>query len=143
MQWKVAHNQYVIRLNNQEPVIERLKEFSREMSIGNASIQGIGGLECLEYGIFDKEKGKYSKQYHKHFVELIALSGNITWVESEPFIHCHFMGVGNSNNFVGGHLFEAKASITVEMFLNFSNEKIERTYDRHANFKVMQLPNTF
>ena len=143
MQWKEAHNQYVIRLDCGEPVVETLKAFCLEANIGSASIQGIGGLKNLEYGVFDPEKGAYSKFQHKGFVELITLSGNITWVGQEPFVHCHFMAAEGAKHFVGGHLFEAMASITVEIFVRSFDERIEREFDPNANFKVMQLSKTF
>lgn len=142
MQWEQFKNQFVLRLNSQEPLVKKLRVFSQERQIGSASIQGIGGLEDISYGIFDAEKGAYSKHQYKEFVELISLSGNITWVENEPFIHCHFLAIGNSNKLIGGHLFEAKASITVELFITAISARIERKYDKCANFKVMELSNT-
>lgn len=142
MLWKRYDNQYVIRLDGEEPVIESLKTFARTMNVGGASIHGIGGLENIEFGIFDPTEGEYSKFHHQAFVELIVLSGNITWVDSEPFIHCHFMALKDKAEFIGGHLFEARASITVEIFLNPTSEKIERAYDPNANFKVMKLSST-
>lgn len=141
MQWKLANDQYVIRLDGQESVIDQLKAFSHKVNIGSASIQGIGGIESIDYGIFDNEKGAYSRHHYEGFAELISLSGNITWADKEPFVHCHFLAMGNYNNLVGGHLFAAKASITIELFLTFSELKIDRKYDERANFKVMQLPN--
>ena len=82
-------------------------------------LTGIGMLRNFVLGYFD---GKiYQKKEFKEPCELVSLQGSIT-TGKETVIHLHASLAEESNNVVGGHLFQAEVCMLNEIVLRRLND---------------------
>ena len=68
------------------------------------------------------------------------MTGNIAQVDGAPFIHVHAVLTDMlKNDSIGGHVFEAKVAVTLEVHLVAFNEKITREMDDEIGLKLLNL----
>ena len=132
MQWEKDGNQYMIHVEKNEKIMEKLTQFCEEEKIENGFIYGIGAVKKIEIGAFDVEKKIYIHKEFSDTLELTSYHGNITLKDGKPFIHAHIT-LGNHNmELVGGHLFEATVSAVGE----FQLQKLKFDASRKLNEDV-------
>jgi uncharacterized protein len=85
-----------------------------EHRIEGGMLSAIGAVDELELGFFCLPENVYTKRVLHDELEVVSLNGNLAMHEGKPFLHAH--GVFTSRSFaaVGGHVFRAKVSITLE-----------------------------
>ena len=77
------------------------------------------------------------KTFSDEDYELISMNGNITLRNGVPYVHVH-AAIGNSQFQVfGGHLFEAKVAVTVEVFITPLGVMPERFLSSHLGLAVI------
>ncbi len=76
-------------LEKGEPVHESLKQVTSDLELPGAFVNGIGVLEDVTIGYFQMESKSYKEKNLSGMVELLSLSGSISWNGEEPFIHLH------------------------------------------------------
>ena len=71
------------------------------------------------------------------------MTGNVARVDGKPFIHCHAVlsGIkeGTENQPIGGHVFEAKVAVTLEVHLTAYEGSVERALDNDIGLKLLAL----
>lgn len=105
-------NQIVVRLEDGEDFKSKLESLG--LTAGTF-VSGIGMLREATLAYWNGE------EYVQHQVdapaELLALQGNFSLKEGEPFVHCH-VTLGHENGTVeGGHLMDATVNITNEIVI--------------------------
>ena len=107
-----AQNQIVVRLADGEDVKSQLESLGIK---AGTFVSGIGMLRETTLAYWNGE------EYVQHQVdapaELLALQGNFSLKEGEPFVHCH-VTLGHEDGTVeGGHLMDATVNITNEIVI--------------------------
>ncbi|MCR8463294.1 MAG: DNA-binding protein [Candidatus Korarchaeota archaeon] len=112
-----SDSDFVLVLEKGDDVTESLKKLAKEENL-SGFFMGIGAVADPTIGYFDVEKKQYLKMELKGSFEVLGLTGNISFLpDGEPFVHAHII-LGDSNHKVlGGHLFSAKVSITLELLI--------------------------
>ena len=122
-----------------EEVIASLKKIVSRENITSGHLTGIGAVNCVRLGYYDlATKGYYQKEFMDNF-ELLNITGNIAYFEGKPMLHCHVTIADHNLNVFGGHLDEAKVSVTVEIFLTETDAKIERKMDENFKLALMEF----
>src|SRR5215469_8183807 len=94
-----------------------LTEFAEARKLTAGYFSAIGALEHAKFGWFDGAKKAYRNIPVESQAELISLIGDVGLVNGKPQIHAHG-AVGFSDGQVrGGHLLQAFAWPTLELFL--------------------------
>jgi len=97
-----------------------------------SSINGIGAVEGATIGFYDlKTKKYYPKELDKDY-EVTSLSGNISTMDGEVYLHLHINLTDSNYNTFGGHLNSAVISGTGEIII----EEIEDIIGREFNGEV-------
>jgi len=130
---------YIARLEPGEEIIASLSSFVKARAIGTASISGIGAAGELSIGYFDRSKKEYIKKGLSGEYEILSLTGNVSHFGGEPWIHVHVVLSGADFAALGGHLFSGKVTVTVELALVVSDERIERKEDAASGFRRLEL----
>jgi uncharacterized protein len=134
-----SKNSYWGRMEKGEEIMECIKNFCREKGIKNGKVSAIGACDQVILGIFKPEKGIYIKKEFCGDYEIISLTGNISIKENEAFAHIH-VSLGDENfHLIGGHLFQAKVSVTCEFFIEEFNSDIERKYDKETGLMLLDM----
>ncbi|MEM2174934.1 MAG: DUF296 domain-containing protein [Candidatus Micrarchaeia archaeon] len=123
---KVSKNIYFLRLEKEEEIISSLKNFSKEKKIKSAFFYGIGAGKDFVICYYDLLKKEYKKRKIKKECEILSLIGNISYLKKEFFIHTHTIISDKNFKIFGGHLFSAKITATLEIFLFLIDKKLVR-----------------
>lgn len=127
MDYRRYQDRIVLRLDAGDEVCDCLKTVAKKECIITGSISGIGGADKLTVGIFNTEKKEYTRYEYSGTHEITSITGNITNLNDEPYIHVHITAAGENAKIVAGHLLSACISLTAEIFIDIINGKTGRT----------------
>ncbi|MCS7249424.1 MAG: DNA-binding protein [candidate division WOR-3 bacterium] len=125
---KINKNIYFLRLEKEEDIISSLKAFAEKEKLKGAFFYGIGAGKDFTIGCYDLKKKEYLKKRIKKDGEILSLIGNISYVNNEIFVHTHILISDKNFKIFGGHLFSAKVTATLEIFLLLIDKKLQRTF---------------
>jgi predicted DNA-binding protein with PD1-like motif len=138
-----SRGEYLLRLERGEDVLPSIAEFCKRKGILSASFRAIGAVEQSKIGYYDLPSKKYGQKEYPDAMEVASMTGNVAQVDGQPFVHCHSVlsGIapGTENQPVGGHVFEAKVAVTLEVHLIAFNENISRSLDEDIGLKLLAL----
>ena len=129
MEYKVFEDTIVVRLDKGDEIAKSLLEVAKKERMTLASVSGIGATDDFEVGVFDLARSDYERFRFTGNHEIVALVGNITTKDGAPYIHLHITCAGEGGKIVGGHLFDAKISLTAEIFLGKAAGSADRRRD--------------
>ncbi len=144
--------EYMLRLERGEDVLPAITEFCARKGILSGSFRAIGAVENARIGFYNLAEKKYGDITYTEAREVASMTGNITQVDPSeigkpshgagtvPFIHAHAVLTDMSKNeSIGGHVFEAKVAVTLEVHLVAFNESISRELDPEIGLKLLNL----
>jgi predicted DNA-binding protein with PD1-like motif len=130
---------FAIVFEKGDEVMTGLKEFAREHRLRTGHFNGIGALSDVVLGFFFHGEKIYKKIHIIQPVEVLSLSGEITFESGEPKV-CASVIVGKSDGTAhGGHLLEAHVHPTFEMMLSESAEGLLRKTDADTGLALIDL----
>ena len=110
----------VAKFEDGEDLFESLRAVIGKHGIESGIVlTGIGMLRNFVLGYFDGEV--YQKKEFKNACELVSLQGSIT-TGKETVVHLHASLADESNNVIGGHLFQAEVCTLNEIVLRRLND---------------------
>ena len=139
MKWRKTEGSYILRLEEEDEVISSLSQLAHQEGIKGGTFWGLGAVKESVIGYFDSETKQYQKKNLQKSHELVSLQGTISWLEGEPFIHAHAVLAGNDFRAYGGHLFSAKVSATVELWVHTLGEELKRFYKPHQKMNLLEI----
>ncbi len=138
-----VRGEYFLRLERNEDVLPALTDFCKRKGIMSGSFRAIGAVKEAKIGYYDLAEKKYGSKVYPDEMEVASMTGNVAQVEGAPFIHAHAVlsGIkaGTENQPIGGHVFEAKVAVTLEVHLVAFNESISRALDDDIGLKLLDL----
>ena len=140
MQVKELEGGYLLRLETGDELIGSLATLMRERGIGCGAIEGLGAVSKARLGCFRMSSQDYIDRSFEGDLEIVGLTGTLSWYDGEPFPHVHIMLTDDEFQAVGGHCFEAVASATIEVFVRAFDERVERQIDELVGLHLMELP---
>lgn len=142
MQFKPAGTDtYLIRLDPGEDIVNSIQELSRQLSINNAVIWGIGSIEQPTLAHYRLDHKKFSEQRLEGIFEIVSLQGNVGLFEGEPMAHIHLALSDESMQAFGGHLVKGVCSATVELVLRDLGTKYAKTHNADIGLNLWGLDN--
>ena len=120
-------------------VHESLLKLVTEKQISGGVISAIGAVKNTRIGFYHLHTKSYEERLITEDVELVNLSGNITWLNGKPFIHCHVTLGTTDFRALAGHLFEAECAVSVEIFIASRADKTQRVANPEIGLNLMEL----
>jgi predicted DNA-binding protein with PD1-like motif len=139
MKWRKTEHGYIVRLEKGEEVLGTLTEFVRQQNIQGGTIQGLGAVKDVVIGIFDPRAKEYVKRTLRGDLELGNLTGNISYVNGDPMLHCHVTAAGTDLAAHTGHLFSAIVSVTGEFVITAVSDRLTRALDEQVGLNLLEL----
>lgn len=137
MKFKKFGNKWVIRIDKGEEVIQTIKKVCEDNKIKLGSISGIGAANKVTIGLFDTKAKEYHSQELIGDYEITNLSGNLSTMNGEIYLHLH-IGLSDSKyNVYGGHLTSAVISGTGEIIIEEINGEIEREFNKKVGLNLL------
>ena len=132
MRSKINNNLLFVRIDRGESIIESIKTACRSNNVRSAMISGIGATDHFVCGVYNIEKGAYKEIKFEGQFEILSLSGNITSKDNDVYVHAHICASDENGASFGGHLIEARVSVTCELILVLSDTSINRRFDQSS-----------
>ena len=136
---KKTGNNYIIRLDKGEKILESVKNFCAKNGIKCGYFNGIGAASEAEFGFYIESKKKYNFELFRQPLEIVSLNGNITTLNGEIHVHCHAVFGDANMEAIASHLKEAVVSFTCEIFLVSLDSEAERKYDEKTGLNLIDL----
>jgi predicted DNA-binding protein with PD1-like motif len=134
------NDDFIIRLETGEELLAQLTGFCAEHDIKSGYIvSGIGGVQRAAVGYYNMRKKKYINRRIKDAVELLNLSGNISELDSKPFLHLHATVSTMNNKAHGGHVHHIVIGATAEIIIRKIDQPIKRTLDTKVGLNLLDL----
>jgi len=89
MEYRRFGDKYVVRLNRGEEILESLKKLCKDENIKLGRVTGIGATNKATVGLFNVETKEYHSTELTGDMEITNLSGNISQMNGEVYLHLH------------------------------------------------------
>lgn len=139
MEFRKFNNDYVIRLNKGEEVIQKLKELCKNENIELAEITGLGASNLIEIGVFNVNTKEYKTKIFEGMFEITSLVGNVTRKDGEVYLHIHINFGDEEGNVRGGHLVRTNISATSEIILRKIDGKVGRKLNDEIGLNLLEF----
>ena len=126
MKFKKCGNRVIVRIDRDEEIVETLKRVCRENEITLGSISGIGSTNRTTIGLFETVNKKYLSKKLAGEYEISHLSGNISTMKGEVYLHLHITLSDARCSAFGGHLNTAIVSGTCEVVIDIIDHTLLR-----------------
>ncbi len=136
---KSAQN-YIIRLDRGEEVLESISALCEKENIRAGYVTGLGAANNIEMGIFDTEKKQYFKRTFTGDYEISALVGNISRQNGKPYLHFHItIGNPSAQDYAAGHLTKCVISATGEIYLTAVEAEVGREFSEEIGLNLIKF----
>jgi predicted DNA-binding protein with PD1-like motif len=139
MKYKQFDSLYAVRIDKGEEIMKKLKELCRAEKIHFAHVSAIGASELAVLGVYDLATREYAKETVDSFCEITSLSGNITTVNGEPYIHLHATLADQRHGIHGGHVLEITVGATCEMFVQRIDASVGRIHEDQLGINLWEI----
>jgi len=130
---------HILRVPKGEDLLPWIENFCVENEIKTGWITGIGGVEKLVFGYFDKEKKQYVSLERNEFLEVLTLNGNVSLKDGKPFVHLHITCADESGEAFGGHLMPGTSVFIAEIKIEESDEILGRKPDAETGLGLWEV----
>lgn len=139
MEYKADSRAVVLRLDKGEELLACLKKVCEDEGILLGVIQGLGAVSKVTIGLFDTQEKKYYSNTLEGDFEIVSLTGNISTMKEECYLHCHAAVAGKDGKTYGGHLNEAWVSATAEIVIQRLAGQVDRVYSEEIGLNLIQF----
>ncbi len=131
---------YVLRLDPGEEIVSCLTDLVRREDIRLGLVSALGAANDVTIGIFDTAAKTYSARRYQGDYEISALTGNVTRMDGEPYLHLHIT-IGNpvTGEVHAGHLTAATISATLELFLQVWDGQVGRKFSHTVGLNLLEF----
>lgn len=139
MEYRVFGETIVLRLEKGEEVIESIKNLCEKEDIKAGSISGLGASNHVVVGLFKVDEKKYYSNTFEEDFEITNLTGNISRMNGEVYLHIHGTFANLEGKCIGGHLNKAIISATSEIIITKINGKVERSFSEEIGLNLIKF----
>lgn len=139
MRWRRDGRRFLGALEPGEEVVASILRFADEGDLQGAVFHGIGAVNHARVGFFQPDRKAYDVRELRENLEVVALMGNFAHADGDPFVHAHIVLGRADLSLIGGHLFEATVSVTLELALDPTQGRMERFHDPRFDLKLLRF----
>jgi predicted DNA-binding protein with PD1-like motif len=114
-----------------------LIQAATEHGIEGGFITAIGAVDEVELGYFCLPENVYARRVVRDDLEVVGIHGNLALRDKKPFLHAHGLFTGRDFAAVGGHIFRARVSITLEVLLTATARMTRKPYEQFGLTRLL------
>jgi len=138
MIFKKFGDKYILRIDRGEEVLTTLKAFCTEHRIALGSVTAIGASNRATIGLFNTETKQYQSKDLSGDFEITSLTGNISSMNGEVYLHLHAMLSDADYHTFGGHLNAAVVSGTCELVIDVIDGVCDREFNNDVGLNLIK-----
>ena len=129
---------YALVLAQGDQVQAALAAFANDHHVVDAHFSAIGAVRDPEVAWFDESRKQFKAMALHEQMEVLTLSGDITvGVDGQPAVHTHLVLARSDGEAWGGHLIEATASPTLELYVTTYPEPLHKRLDPATDLQLI------
>ncbi|MDR3293677.1 MAG: DNA-binding protein [Clostridiales bacterium] len=139
MEYARFGNKIFARIDKGEELLEQLTEIVLAEGIALGSVSVIGAADRIRAGLFEPLTKSYRVNTFERDMEIVSCAGNITQKDGKPYLHIHIAAADKDGAVIGGHLNEARISLTGEAVIDIVFGVIERNFDGGIGLNLLKF----
>ena len=129
----------MLRIDYGEEILQSLKQMCEQEGIHLAQVDAIGAVDHAVVGVYDLHEKRYHQEEINGFMEITSLSGSVTEMNNQPYIHLHVTMADQKHLLHGGHAIELRVGATCEMFVRVLDGQIAREHNEKLGINLWKL----
>lgn len=139
MEYRMFKDTAVLRLDPGDEVLDRVAEVCRRENIRLGTVTGLGAVDEATVGLYEVATRTYHATELSGEYEIAALTGNVTRMGDEAYLHLHAVLAGAGGVCCGGHLTRAQISATGEVFIHVLQGEIGRARSEDTGLNILKF----
>ena len=139
VEYKKIGDTYVVRIDLNEEVIQSLTRLCEQENIILAQVDGLGAVNQAAIGVYDLQEQAYHREELEGFMEITGLTGSVTRMNGQPYLHLHVTLADQQHMVHGGHVLALRIGATCELFVRTLSGEVTRQRDQEIGINLMQL----
>lgn len=139
MEYKRFGDKLVMRLDPDDEICESIMTASKAEGIRLASVSGMGAVGQMTVGVYDLSKKEYFKNTFTGALEIVSLTGNVSEMNGETYLHLHMSAGDDRGHVFGGHLNSSVISGTGEIILDIIDGRVDRERSDETGLNVFKF----
>jgi len=139
MEFKKTDDGYVVSIAPGEKIMETLKDFCISENITLGSISGIGAVDFVELAHYTVPNKEYKSKIFEEPFEMVNITGNVSTMDGEVYLHCHAVFGNSEMNVVGGHLVEGRVSAACELIVVPMKGSVNRKHSEEIGLNLFKF----
>jgi uncharacterized protein len=131
---------WVVIFSAGDEIFSGLTNWAKQQQIRSGHLTAVGAWRSAVLGYYDLSRRAYRRNVIDHQVELLSLVGDFALDNGQPVLHAHAVVGLPDGTTRGGHLLEAYASPTTEVFVNVSSVSLHKQLDDASGLHLI-VPN--
>ena len=140
MEFQRFGDRYQIRLHPGDRLMPSLTALIKHEGIRYAALSGLGAVRQVVLGYYHPPRNDYERHEINDQMEALSLIGNASTRDGEPALHIHAAFARRDLSVIGGHVFDAEANPTLEIWLRTEDATVERVYNEQTHLALFRLP---
>ncbi len=134
---QLGEQTWVVVFSAGDEVFSGMTRWAREHEVSTGHFTGIGAWSSAVLGYYDLEKKAYRRNVISEQVELVSLIGDLAVNSGRTVVHAHAVVALPDGSVRGGHLLEAYASPTTEVFVTTSWVTVYKQFDQRTGLDLL------
>lgn len=139
MKSKKFGSKFIVRIDKGQEIINTLKQFCKDNDIKLGTVGGMGSTNNATIGLFETKRKKYHSINLVGDYEIDQLTGNISTMNGEVYIHVHVNLSDSSYSSFGGHLNSAIVSATCEIVIDIIKGEVDREFSEEIGLNLYKI----
>ncbi len=128
---------YAVIFRRDDEILSGLNDFANTQHIEDAHFTAIGAISKATLGWLDLSQKAYRAIPVDQQVEVVSMIGDIALFNGKPVVHAHMVLGRQDGSTIGGHLWEAYANPTLEVFVTANPTPLQKTPDSASGMKLI------
>ena len=139
MDYRRFKDTVVARIDRGEEITEQVRVIAEREDIKLATVEALGALNDFTVGVFNTvEKQYYANRFQGPY-EIVSLTGTISTMSGEFYLHLHMSAGDGSGAVFGGHLNRASVSATCEMVIRVIPGEVDRAFSEEIGLNLFRF----
>ena len=139
MEYRIFGDTAALRLDPGDEILDRVAEVCRRENIRLGVVTGLGAVDEASIGLYELPTRQYHATELSGEYEISSLTGNVTRMGDEVYLHLHTVLSGAGGVCVGGHLKHGRISATGEVFIHMIKGEVGRVHCDDTGLNILKF----
>ena len=132
-------NKYIVSTGSNTDLIGEITAFCKDQGIKCGTITGLGAVDRLTLRYFDIVNKKYLDKEFTGQMEIANLTGNISTLDGELYLHIHIVVGLSDYTALAGHMLSGHVSVAGELVIEDLGIEAKRKFDPEVGINAYDL----